>query len=311
MKFYLGVTNLTWYNNLSKLKPDDVNFWQPGGNFNFRLLQPGEPFLFKLKTHNVIGGVGFFIKQIFLPLNIAWETFGNKNGFETFSQFQRVIQNIRGDQIPNPQIGCLVLTNPIFFNSKDWIQLPSNWSNSIVQGKSYDTNEPIGKTYWDRVQLVLSSYLDDGNTSNESKLVDELPDTPIYGNPVLVNVRIGGGAFRASIIDAYSKRCSISGERTLPVLQAAHIKPYKLAGPNFVRNGLLLRSDIHKLFDDGYLTITKDHKVEVSKRIKEEFENGREYYQYHGKELKNLPAHIDDRPHAEFIEWHNSNVFMK
>lgn len=307
MKFYLGVTNLSWYQNLSKINTDDVNFWQPGGNTNFGVLQPGEPFLFKLKVHNVIGGLGFFSQQIFLPLNFAWELYGNKNGFETFRQFQRTILTIRGDtQNINPQIGCLVLTNPVFFNSKDWIPLPENWSNSIVQGKSYDTNEAIGKAYWERVQAVLDSYL---VKIDSNKLIDQIPDSPIYGNPVLVKVRIGQSSFATSVISAYNKRCSISGERTLPVLEAAHIKPYSDAGPNFTRNGLLLRSDIHKLFDAGYITITKDHRVEVSKRIREEFENGRDYYKYDGSVLMNLPHSDNDRPDSEYIEWHNGNVY--
>jgi putative restriction endonuclease len=76
-----------------------------------------------------------------------------------------------------------------------------------------------------------------------------------------------------------------------------------------VSNGILLRSDLHKLFDTGYLTITKDLKVEVSNRIKEEFLNGKEYYQYHGKDLVVLPKHLIDHPNSEYIEWHNSNVF--
>lgn len=132
MKFYVGVTNLNWYNNLSKINPDDVNFWQPGGNSNFRILQPGEPFLFKLKIHNVIGGVGFFIKHTFLPLNLAWEMFEEKNGFDSFPQFQRTILSIRRDtQNTNPQIGCIILTNPVFFHSKDWIQPPISWSKIV------------------------------------------------------------------------------------------------------------------------------------------------------------------------------------
>jgi putative restriction endonuclease len=140
MNFYLAVTDINWYNNLSKIDPEDINFWQPGGKTNFKILSPGEPFLFKLKVHNVIGGVGFFFKQIFLPISLAWETFGERNGFETYSQFRRAIMNLRTDKTnSNPQIGCIVLTNPIFFKSKDWISLPENWSSNIVQGKSYNT----------------------------------------------------------------------------------------------------------------------------------------------------------------------------
>jgi putative restriction endonuclease len=48
----------------------------------------------------------------------------------------------------------------------------------------------------------------------------------------------------------------------------------------------------------------------VSKRIKGEFENGREYYRYHGRGLENLPDATSDRPSSEFLERHNENVFI-
>jgi len=142
-------------------------------------------------------------------------------------------------------------------------------------------------------------------------VVEDLDPDPAnrYGSEILTRVRLGQGAFRVLITDAYSRKCAISGERTLPVLDAAHIKPYEQSGPHAVSNGLLLRSDIHKLFDKGYITITKDYKVEVSGRIKSEFENGRDYYKYHGNCLINLPTRIIDKPSNLFIEWHNNNIY--
>jgi putative restriction endonuclease len=111
------------------------------------------------------------------------------------------------------------------------------------------------------------------------------------------------------VTDTYSRKCAISGEKTLPVLEAAHIKPYEKLGPHEVSNGILLRSDIHKLFDKGYLTITPDFFIEISQRIKLEFENGRDYYKFHGNQLLTLPTLLDQRPNPKFIEWHNSFVF--
>ncbi|RYE27291.1 MAG: HNH endonuclease [Sphingobacteriaceae bacterium] len=107
----------------------------------------------------------------------------------------------------------------------------------------------------------------------------------------------------------YSRKCSITGEKTLPVLEAAHIKPYSALGPHSVSNGLLLRSDMHKLFDSGYLTITTDLKIEVSSRIKEEFQNGKEYYKYHGNNLFILPSEKKDLPNSSYIDWHNTNIY--
>ncbi len=310
MKFYLGVTNNNWYNYLSRINPEDINFWQPGGKSIFRVLERGAPFLFKLKyPANVIGGVGFFSSHTFLPLNIAWDVFGNRNGCDTFNAFQNLILRYRDEKSNiNPTIGCVVLTNPIFFKREDWLEVPPDWSKSIVQGKSYDSTTEIGEQLWNRVQVLLERYLQPiQSVEYESQLIQE-PE-PIYGNSILKRVRLGQGAFRVLVTDAYTRRCSISGERTLPVLEAAHIKPYVVAGPHSVSNGLLLRSDVHKLFDSGYLTITSGLKIEVSKRIKEEFENGKEYYQFHGKDLLYLPTEKKDTPRAEYVQWHNENVY--
>jgi putative restriction endonuclease len=95
----------------------------------------------------------------------------------------------------------------------------------------------------------------------------------------------------------------------LPVLEAAHIKPYTESGPHSVENGILFRSDIHKLFDRGYVTISPDYRFEVSKKIKEEYKNGRDYYAMHGNQL-NLPKNISLQPSSKFINWHNEKVFL-
>ena len=105
------------------------------------------------------------------------------------------------------------------------------------------------------------------------------------------------------------KRVAYFGEKTMPVLQAAHIRPFSEQGPNKPQNGLLLRADVHILFDKGYITVTPDLHVEVSKKIKEEYENGRDYYKYHGAQLANLPQTEMVRPSREFLEWHNDRVF--
>ena len=309
MRFYLGVTDNNWYRYLSHLQPEDVNFWQPGGKLKFKVLVPGAPFLFKLKgSLNAIGGIGFFSSHTFLPINMAWDVFGNKNGCGSFGEFQRMIVNYRSDKDPNPTIGCIVLTNPVFFKEEDWIETPSNWAKSIVQGKGYSTDAPIGKDLWKQVEARLEKYLY-LNKEEENQLTQQEPADPLYGTSILRKVRLGQSAFRVLITDAYSRKCAITGEKTLPVLEAAHIKSYAEAGPNKISNGLLLRSDMHKLFDAGYLTVTNNYKVEVSKRLKEDFQNGREYYQYHGKDLIVLPSRDQDKPSATYLDWHN-NKFL-
>jgi putative restriction endonuclease len=136
-----------------------------------------------------------------------------------------------------------------------------------------------------------------------------LQETPRYGNPTLVQPRLGQGGFRYAVTERYERRCAMTGERSLPALEAAHIKPYRENGPHRVSNGLLLRADLHRLFDTGYITITSDHRVEVSRHLKEDFSNGRDYYAMHGRSLIMLPHQIQDKPALEFVEWHNGKVF--
>jgi putative restriction endonuclease len=72
----------------------------------------------------------------------------------------------------------------------------------------------------------------------------------------------------------------------------------------------LLRSDFHILFDNGYVTVDEDLRVQVSDKIKEKFENGREYYQYRDKPLLIVPRGLDERPSREYLRWHNAEKFL-
>ena len=312
MKLYAGITDTNWYNYLSRINPDDVNFWQPGGFSSFRVLKEPEPFLFKLRSPiHAIAGVGFFSSYTSLPLNMAWDVFKQHNGCETFQELKTRILSYRKDKENiNPTIGCIVLNNPIFFRKLDWIPADDYMGKAgIVQGKSFDTSTPAGERLWAEVSNVLQKYQPEalGAAIQENSIVDD--SWAGYGKSILQKVRVGQGAFRMLITDAYHRKCSISGEKTLPVLEAAHIKPYALQGTHIVSNGLLLRSDMHKLFDNGYLTVTPEYKVEVSKSIKEEFENGKEYYQYHGKSLLYLPESMKEKPNVDSLRWHNENVY--
>ena len=115
MKFWVGVTDNDWFEFLSELKPDEVNFWRPGGG-HLRAIKYLEPFLFKLKSpHNHIAGGGFFVRSTELPISLAWDVFEEKNGAADYETFFDKITNIRGEYNPNPIIGNLVITQPFFF----------------------------------------------------------------------------------------------------------------------------------------------------------------------------------------------------
>jgi putative restriction endonuclease len=122
--------------------------------------------------------------------------------------------------------------------------------------------------------------------------------------------RLGQGAFRIAVTEAYGRQCAISEGKVLPALDAAHIRPYAEGGSHIKSNGILFRKDIHSIFDAGYATVDADYHFVISKKVKEVFNNGEEYRRLHGKTLK-LPHHKLDWPNPEFIDWHNTERFLE
>ena len=300
MKGYIGVTDDDWFTFLS-YQPgiDEVNFWQPGGRSQFKSLQPGEPFLFKLHSPlNYIAGGAFFAHSSILPVSLAWQAFQEKNGASSYLKMRQLIEKRRKvtSRFEYYQIGCIILTQPFFFSREHWLPIPSDFSLNIVQGKTYDLTRGHGRNLWEQVQERLSE------SSLDELAVPQMSDRPQerWGSPITILPRLGQGSFRVMVTDAYQRRCAITREKTLPALEAAHIKPFSESGPHQVENGLLLRSDIHRLFDSGYVTVTSDHRFEVSNRIKEEFDNGEQYRAFHGQKI-HLPPTPHFKPSPEFL----------
>lgn len=76
----------------------------------------------------------------------------------------------------------------------------------------------------------------------------------------------------------------------------------------FPHGALLLRTDVHRLFDRGYVTVTKDYRFRVSRRLRDDFDNGEPYFPYDRQEIWR-PPNAADRPSREFLEWHADTVF--
>jgi putative restriction endonuclease len=310
VKLIVAVTDNEWFDFLRR-QPDltEVNFWSPSA-VNFRALEVGELFLFKLKSpRNVIAGGGVFAHGNIMPCSLAWKAFGEANGAGSFEEMRRQIARHRNDpedRFADFEIGCRILTQPFFLPEEEWLPIPSDFSSNIVRFKTYDTSEREASALWE----VLAERVDPAVPTSHyagSGLIEAAPQAR-FGEPHLIVPRLGQGAFRILVTDIYQRRCAVTGERTLPVLDAAHIKPYSAGGEHTGRNGILLRTDIHRLFDDGYVTITPKRRFEVSTRIKEQFENGREYYRFHGQPVRE-PTSRSHMPDDSFLTWHNESRF--
>lgn len=107
---------------------------------------------------------------------------------------------------------------------------------------------------------------------------------------------------------AYQNHCAITGAKILLTLQAAHIRPVSNDGEHQVANGLLLRADVHMMFDNGLLGVDTGHRLQVSPQLRERYGNGQEFDSKAGQ-LIHLPVDRQDHPAAEFLEWHMDTVF--
>ena len=299
----VAVTDNNWFEHLRQ-RPylTEVNFWKPSAKTRFRALEPGELILFKLHSpYNSIAGGGVFTREIFMPCSMAWDVFGEANGTVSLDELRSTIARYhKVDPVKQNdfQIGCRILTQPFFLPEDEWIPIPESWTPNIVRYKKYSTEQSEGLKLWKAVSKQLGVLHPDEKTPAER-----------FGRPYLIQPRLGQEAFRHVVIDAYGRRCAVTQERTLPALDAAHIRPYSEGGEHKVSNGLLLRRDIHSLFDSGYVTVTTDLRFEVSKKIREEFENGRDYYELHGNKV-HVPEKSLFIPEQSILEWHNENRFL-
>ncbi|MGQ0675056.1 MAG: HNH endonuclease [Rhodospirillales bacterium] len=306
IKLVVAVTDYGWFLQLrERADIAEVNFWAPSGERPFRALQPGELFLFKLKApHNAIVGGGVFVYANTMPCSLAWDTFQEANGARSLPEMRQRIARLRNSNPGDRSdflIGCRILAQPFFLNDRDWISVPESWSRTIVSFKTYSTDETDGAALWHQVQ--------DHMEQTERRSFGARDPRQRYGDPVLVKPRLGQGAFRILVTDLYNRRCTITGERTLPALEAAHIRPFGEGGDHEPTNGLLLRRDIHRLFDRGYVTVTPDLQFMVSRRIREEYENGRAYYELSGRPIV-PPKRADQQPDESALRWHNTEIFL-
>lgn len=307
MRGFVAPTDYGWYQFLSA-RPElrEVNFWRPS-QARFGALQPGELFFFKLKApHNMIGGFGLFTRGAVMPAWEAWDVFGAANGTpdleELLARMGRLGGADGGAIDVDAWIGCLAINEPIFFPPDEWVPVPADWSRNIVSGKAYDLSAGEGRLLYERC-LAKAAEL----TAAEGA---ELPLQERYGPAQLIKPRLGQASFRIAVLEAYSKRCAITGERSLPVVEAAHIRPFSDGGEHAVSNGLPLRRDIHRLFDLGFVSVRPDRSFAVSKALEEDFQNGKIYYELEGRSMR-APATPEDAASPEALSWHYEEVFRR
>lgn len=311
MRGTVANTDQGWYEFL-RGRPDltEVNFWSPSPRRSFRG-DPMTPFFFRLKApRRAIGGFAFFARYERLPVWLAWEAFGVGNGADSLADLQtrldKLRERIRYEPPPGPdEIGCEILLEPILFPKDLWLPEPGDWKERTQGYRYYDMERGEGRILWERCREAARS-LTERSYAEPAPILERAAR---YGAPQLVMPRLGQGSFRIATLQAYGRACAVTGEHSLPALEAAHIRAYSKGGGHEVPNGILMRADLHRLFDRGYITVTPELHLKVSPRLKRDFHNGRSYYPYDDQPVR-PPANVQDRPNLEYLEWHGRNVFL-
>lgn len=315
MKFWVGVTDNTWFSNLAAGEFDEVNFWHPKGTAPFKAPSRSGaplPFLFKLKSpHHAIAGGGYFAGYTSLPIWLAWDVFGPKNGTASLDALSQLLGRHHKAIDLNREIGCTVISNPFFLPRDQWLHDPPGFATNIVTGKFYDDSDEAGGHIWKHMRWHFHGSPALDLPAARRGEIGQSADIERWGQPTLVRPRLGQGAFRALVTNAYQRRCAITGENTLVALEAAHILPYSDdTSSHEVKNGMLLRADFHKLFDKGLVGVTPELTIKVSPRIREAWYNGKAYYRLDNQPLQVLPANPAERPDRDLLAWHMKNRFQ-
>ena len=297
MRGYVAVTDPGWLRQLAAQEATEANFWQPRPS---ALSQDrGTPWIFKLRGTNLIGGFAFLSYYTIMPSGVAWETFGRANGVASYSEMLRRLSGLRHGTANDDRVGCVVLSGMELLSEASYIEAPRDWKANTVRGQYYDLSVGEGARMWNQLTTVFSPLL-------SARAAQYVPGG--YGRPATYFPRVGQGAFRLMVMDAYERRCAITGDRTLPALDAAHIRPFHETERHEIRNGILMRSDLHRLFDQGYVTVTPGLEFLVSSQIRDQFDNGAIYYDLHGRSVK-VPTRADEQPDSEALAWHSSSIF--
>lgn len=119
------------------------------------------------------------------------------------------------------------------FAPDDWVAPPADWSPSIMRGNRYDLTTGEGARIWRECVERAAA-----RPAGGPEWVGEALAEQLVGKPVLIKPRLGQATFRLAVLDAYGGQCAVTMEHSLPVLEAAHIRPWAEGGMHEIRNGI-------------------------------------------------------------------------
>lgn len=286
-------TEPEWFYFLRDAVPAQrVNFWAPSA-WNVSHLEQGARVYFRLKgSGGQVGGWGRFVRYQNATVTAAWRAFGPANGVSSRAALLERLRRIARDPTLNAdhEIGCIILDDPV-----------------LLPDEAFRTTAALGVDYPRTVQK-FKYFERDSLPLGEEEVADKAPFQLVPASDrttkeTEVKDRAGQERFRREVREAYGYACAITGVAHVEALDAAHVQPHVGPASNHVQNGLLLRVDLHRLFDAGLLTVDQELRVQVSPLV-----TAAAYQALAGTRLR-LPEAASARPSAEALAFHRASVF--
>jgi putative restriction endonuclease len=290
--FAIAPTDLDWFHQLRSVPLGRfVNFWTPTP-WRVRGLHKGDRLYFMLKAPiRKIGGYGIFSRYVDMTASEAWNAYGLGNGVDSEVNLVTKIKafaqkNTKGFvETANPLIGCIELEDPVMLDDDHYFEpetVGHSFPSQVVKLKYF--HEPDNLMVQLRERSINRAFeMVTGSANHKHALRKD---------------RKGQSAFRQRILRKYDHRCSVLGESVVELLEAAHIQPYINEDSNHAQNGICLRVDLHRLFDEGLLAISDQFKLMVSTQLA-----GTSYAKLDGRKLT-LPLDPHARPSNEALAFH-------
>jgi putative restriction endonuclease len=248
--------------------------WSSG---NTKRISPGDRvFLIRQSTKRGIIGSGFATSPPYQDEH--WNGEGDREANYVDCQFDTLVQ--AEDRLPLERLQVANLGVPWNNLYASGVQVPSD---SVVE---------LEQLWSEHLARIGRSYLSDA-ISPPGEEGAEQPAKRVLRE---IRERRGQPVFRQRLIDAYQRRCAISGCDALAALEAAHITPYSVRQSNRVSNSLLLRADVHTLFDLNLIGI---HPTRLTVSLASSLTDT-SYQELAGKRIS-LPTAKSCRPHEKAL----------
>lgn len=192
--------------------------------------------------------------------------------------------------------GIVGLTHGSKIEEEVWEEFNGNWEKLAFESET-----------------LIANYVDRPIEETSEIETYDLFDKEGKDKEIIVKQRVNQNFFRSTILSSYYSKCCITGLSIPDFLVASHIVPWSMDKENRLnpRNGLCLNSIHDKAFDKGFITITSDYKVKVSKFFKdyETDESVKDFFVKFNSHSINLPDKF--LPSQEFLDFHYKNIFIK